>query len=268
MKDQFTINFSDQNVEEQTLKLLEEYGVLIVKGFLGKPEVDALLKEYETVLQTNDKAIQDLNYPQGIGKRIEFNQLSKEKFPETVRTFNHPYMIKVAEQYLGIPNHFNHEIYVARDEHEEINDLNMMHYDKLSTLKFFLYLNDIDRSNGAFEAVPRSHKIAQKIMNFYSKRGKKIKNLPNRELPDTLNEGVAMEAPAGSLIVFTTDTYHRAGRVEKGKYRKIMRGHSRKHPMPKYAPSLFSRQWFNESPINPARYYYAISDKLSKEKTH
>ncbi len=266
IKSQFTISVKSKDLEQNILSLLDQYGVLILTDFLSQEELSPLIKEYESILKMDDEAISPINYPQGIAKRIEFSKLNKDKFPNTCKTFNQDFMRKVSNSYLGSKNHFNHEIYVAKDEHEEHNALNEMHYDKLSTLKFFLYLNDIDKSNGAFEAVPSSHKISQEIMEFYRKRGKRIKNLPNRSLPKELSEGVAMEAKAGSLIIFTTDTYHRAGRVEKGKHRMIMRGHCRKNPMPKYAPDILSPQWFNESLLNPAKYYYGISDLITGAK--
>lgn len=245
------------------LEKLAEEGVLILEDFLNPDQLSGILPEYEKILSTENSYIQPLEYPQGIARKIDFDHLKSEDFPFTHQIFTMDFMKKVADRHLGTPNHFNHEIYVARDEHEEVNALNELHYDKLSTLKFFLYLNDIDASNGAFEAVPGSHKLAQSIMEFYRKRGKKIAKLPNRQLPKELQKATPMEAKAGSLIVFTTDTYHRAGRVEKGKYRKIMRAHSRPNPMPKYAPDLLSKQWFNESILNPSRYIYGISDLIS-----
>ncbi|MAY83258.1 MAG: hypothetical protein CMP59_03915 [Flavobacteriales bacterium] len=256
------IKYQGENSIDPCLELLVEHGVLVIEDFLVEDMLKSLIQEYENILKLENDVISAIDYPQGVARRIEFSKLDANSFPKTHEVFNMEFMKKVTNRYLGTPNHFNHEIYVARDEHEEFNALNKLHYDKLSTLKFFLYLNDIDKSNGAFEAVPGSHKLAQSIMEFYRKRGKKLAKLPNRELPEELQNAVPMEAKAGSLIVFTTDTYHRAGRVEKGKNRMIMRGHSRPDPMPKYSPSIFSKQWFNESILNPSRYIYGVSDLI------
>ncbi|MEQ8907576.1 MAG: phytanoyl-CoA dioxygenase family protein [Vicingaceae bacterium] len=266
--EKYRIQASTENLEQKTLSLLAEYGVLIIENYLSQTEIEKLLPEYDTILETENEAIKSLSYPQGVARQINFEKLKAAEFPQTAETFNAPFMKEVSDAYLGRPNFFNHEIYVAKDEHEEHNALNELHYDKLSTLKFFLYLNDIDKSNGAFEAVPSSHKLAQEIMSFYQERGKKIKNLPNREIPGKLEKPIPIEGKAGSLIVFTTDTYHRAGRVEKGKERKIMRGHCRRSPMPKYAPDLFSKQWLNESFLNPKKYLYGLTDLMGKKKPY
>lgn len=254
------IKFKGEESVEECLEKLAEFGVLVLEDYLPKDIRTKLLTEYEEILNTENDYISHLDYPQGVARRIDFPNLKADEYPMTHEVFNADFMKRMADRYLGTPNHFNHEIYVARDEHEEVNALNQLHYDKLSTLKFFLYLNDIDSSNGAFEAVPGSHKLAQNIMEHYRKRGKKIANLPNRDLPNDLQNAIPMEAKAGSLIIFTTDTYHRAGRVDEGKNRMIMRAHSRPDPMPKYSPNLLSKQWFNESILNPSRYFYSLSD--------
>ena len=261
------LDYKGQESIEPTLEKLAEYGVLILENYLDQENLESLRKEYEAILQTENNYISVLDYPQGVARIIEFDDMEANDFPKTHEVYSSNFMRQVADRYLGTPNYFNHQIYVARDEHEEVNALNQLHYDKISTLKFFLYLNDIDESNGAFEAVPGSHKLAQSIMEFYQKRGKKIANLPNRSLPESLNKPVPMVAKAGSMIVFTSDTYHRAGRVEQGKNRMIMRGHCRPKPMTKYSPDLFSKQWFNESILNPSRYVYGVSDLLSGKNT-
>jgi hypothetical protein len=257
------LDFKGQESIEPTLEKLAEHGVLILENYLSSDDLSSLIKEYEEILQTENQFISVLDYPQGVARIIEFDDMEENAFPKTQETFSSDFMRQVANRYLGTPNYFNHHIYVAKDEYEEVNALNQLHYDKISTLKFFLYLNDIDETNGAFEAVPGSHKLAKNIMDFYQKRGKKIAKLPNRNLPESMNKPVPMVAKAGSMIVFTSDTFHRAGRVDQGKNRMIMRGHCRPKPMTKYAPDLFSKQWFNESILNPSRYVYGISDLIS-----
>lgn len=258
-----SIDFKGKASIEPTLEKLAEHGVLIVENYLSPNDLITLTKEYEEILKTENQYISVLDYPQGVARIIEFDDMEPNAFPKTQAIFRSDFMRQVAKRYLGTPNYFNHHIYVAKDEYEKVNALNQLHYDKISTLKFFLYLNDIDETNGAFEAVPGSHKLAKTIMEFYQKRGKKIANLPNRNLPESMNKPVPMVAKAGSMIVFTSDTFHRAGRVDEGKNRKIMRGHCRPKPMTKYAPDPFSKQWFNESILNPSRYLYGISDLIN-----
>ena len=165
--EELKIKYEGENSVESCLEKLAEHGVLVIEDFLGQNDLNVLIQEYENILKLENDVISAIDYPQGVARRIEFSKLDANSFPKTHEVFNMEFMKKVTNRYLGTPNHFNHEIYVARDEHEEINALNKLHYDKLSTLKFFLYLNDIDKSNGAFEAVPGSHKLAQSIMEFF-----------------------------------------------------------------------------------------------------
>ena len=48
----------------------------------------------------------------------------------------------------------------------------------------------------------------------------------NEEIPESIGECVEIHAPAGTLIVFGTDVYHRGGRLLKGRQRRILRAHS------------------------------------------
>lgn len=83
-----------------------------------------------------------------------------------------------------------------------------LHFDVTPTLKFFLYLNDINRDNGAFWCVPGSHhdvaKIRKQHENEISYEDRQFTRHPDRD-----GEAVPIEAPAGSLIVFSTEVLNR-----------------------------------------------------------
>jgi hypothetical protein len=110
------------------------------------------------------------------------------------------------------------------------------HFDKRHTLKFFLYLNDVSAHNGALAVEPCSHK-KNRIL-----RQKLIKDkIPYPEWPSIFKlskEIIPIEAEAGSLIIFDTDTTHNAGQVEEGKTRKIIRSHCRAHYIMKMEKEL------------------------------
>ena len=93
---------------------------------------------------------------------------------------------------------------------------NDMHFDVTPTFKYFLYLTDTTHENGAFTCVPKTHKITQEIRE---KEGSNItqKNMAiTRQLPFKEAEAIPVEGEAGTLIIFTTETFHKAGIVSKG----------------------------------------------------
>jgi len=245
---------------------LKENGILLIDKYLEGEELKLLQKEYGLVLNDDSPYIEKLDYPQGIGRNVNLELIEKSKYPTTFNIFSSSLMQKVADKYLGVPNYFNFQLYVAKDIYAEINDLNIIHYDKRPTLKFFIYLNNVTKENGAFECAPKSHKISQEIRKYYLNRGIPIKDLPNRvmdkELSQKLGELIPMEGTAGSMLVFDSDAYHRAGRVSFGKERHIMRGHCIGKKTPTFYPKRFTHQWFNEKGINPLVYIRKLHDRI------
>ena len=89
------------------------------------------------------------------------------------------------------------------------------HFDRIPTLKFMLYVNDISNDNGAFALSASTHHWVK--TNFplprpsyhdpdYFKK--------SRELPKPIIENLKpIEGKAGTLIIFHTDTIHNQGLV-------------------------------------------------------
>ena len=102
-----------------------------------------------------------------------------------------------------------------------------LHYDKIPTLKFFIYLTDTTSENGSFYCVPGSHKYTKKLQDKNRIELKSPEHSETRFVPlEFQSEQIPLEGKAGTLIIFDTDVFHRAGKVDKGE-RFVMRGHSR-----------------------------------------
>ncbi|MDA8978292.1 phytanoyl-CoA dioxygenase family protein [bacterium] len=105
-----------------------------------------------------------------------------------------------------------------------------LHFDKVRSFKFFLYLSDIDISCGALHLSPKSREQGTKLSKFMTKKGLYESK---RRLEESSLEYVKafppepVEGPAGTLIVFDTDTFHKGGVVEEGKERLIVRLHNK-----------------------------------------
>lgn len=118
------------------------------------------------------------------------------------------------------------DFYVMRDEVGTKSYANDLHVDVVHQLKFYLYLTDTDRKNGAFEYVPGSHKWTEEKRLAHPEKFNFEDRQFTRNLPASYGDPIALEAPAGTLFIFDTDLFHRAGKMEQGN-RKIIRGHSR-----------------------------------------
>ena len=100
------------------------------------------------------------------------------------------------------------------------------HFDRIPTLKFLLYLNDMDKNNGAFMLSPSSNNWVKNKFGiprppFMSKDYLNVTRNPPQLL---LNRLKPIEGKAGTLIIFDTDTIHHQGLVKEGESR-ILRFH-------------------------------------------
>tara|TARA_R100000152_G_C6738435_1_gene162399 strand:- start:713 stop:1093 length:381 start_codon:yes stop_codon:yes gene_type:complete len=104
-----------------------------------------------------------------------------------------------------------------------------LHFDRHWRLKFFIYLTDIDESSGAFGCSAGSRALGQKLRTnaWGAKNYEGVKNRIELDYPELLEEWPCepVEAPAGTLIVFDTDTFHKGGKCDEGKERLIVRLH-------------------------------------------
>ncbi len=207
--------------------LLKENGVLVVRNFLSEEELKGLVKEFHYALESDGNSfIKPLDYSVGKACNIFIEKIEGSVIPFTQKVFSSDWMRRVAKNYLQKDFVLNKEIFFVKDVVGSKHVANDLHFDVQPTFKFFIYLNDTTKTNGAFACVPGSHKKADEIRK---KLGGKV-NYENRELtrelPYTEKDAVSVEGKAGSLIIFDTNVFHRAGTVSEGE-RWVMRGHTR-----------------------------------------
>ena len=220
-----TVTSKDPN---QITSCLKDYGIAIIPSFVESTARQSLLKEFEHILGNEEKeAISKFPYSNGRGAKVTRDLLNSVELPTTQKVFSDPLMREITDQFWGKASNLNYEIFVVNDVVGTKHHANDLHFDVVPTFKFFIYLTDTTAENGAFSCVPGSHKMAAEIRE---KLGDKIsyKNRElSRDLPVTEEDVISIEGKAGTLIIFTTETFHRAGTVSKGE-RKVMRGHCRK----------------------------------------
>ncbi len=161
----------------------------------------------------------------------------------------HPLIQGVAQDYLKT-NNFKIDVFQTLDNSNTFHIAQKPHFDRIPTLKFLLYLNDVYLENGPFSLSPGSHHWVRKKFpipreNFNSEKlFEKSRNLPQIIL-DNLQK---VPGKAGQLLIFTTDCVHHQGVVKSGET-KIVRAHFRN-------PNLY----YNKEKIN-------FLDKIRKFKS-
>ena len=91
------------------------------------------------------------------------------------------------------------------------------HRDNLNRrqLKFMIYLNDVNEDNGAFQYIPKTHKVSSKLFtNSLSNNFRYSSNKINKLYP---KKSIKLSAKAGTLIVFDSSGLHRGSPILKDK---------------------------------------------------
>ncbi len=254
----FTLRMCDADAEALTATL-EQQGVCVVPDWLDRRTIEALREELTKSLpapRDND----DGAFNPGRLVALKRSEIA-DRLPETFRQFSNPVFENVARNYVGGRFSFNDDIFVS-DHTEDRREILPLHYDRLWCLKFYFYLKDTTRNDGAFEAIPGSHHAGHRRRTYLLSRGMRAEDLPNRTDPLGFDGVLPLEGGGGTLIVFDSDVLHKGGVVGEGGRRLVMRGHTHRVPKNVYRPNRWSAQWRREARLNPITALRRFGDKL------
>lgn len=212
------------------LETLKSEGVFKIDSFYPAAIVEELYKETMTLI---DKKAGDYEF----GKNLRGGDISKFKdYPVIYAAFSAKWMKDLNGAYVGNNNNYCKEIYATYDylNTKGLGRNGYLHFDRFWAFKFFIYLTDIDKTNGAFSCVPGSHIKGKELRegawnathNYAAVKNRILYDYDNMKEYETMIEPV--EAKAGTVIVFDTDVFHMGGKVEDGKKRLVIRSHNRK----------------------------------------
>ena len=231
---------------------VRQFGAAVLPNFVAQSTLEELQSEFRAVLkQPNNAYARPLSYQPGRAVELSRNALPVEHYQTICSFFGSPWMRAVADSYMGHLFLLNYELY-ATHEFIPATDIAPTHHDKLWTLKFMLYLNDIDVDCGAFGVIPGSAASARaRFRGIFEKHGLKRLSMNDARYTAMENDNVSVDLPpvidiigaAGTLIVFDSDTYHHAGSVSTSRERMILRGHTAHKTLHRRVRKR-SRQWW------------------------
>lgn len=153
-------------------------------------------------------------------------------FPWLSRIFFNQFCRTVATDYFRGPVELNFQFYATENhgvEQRAYDNMFLIHFDAYSTIKFMVYLWDVDADCGPFEIVPGSHRtnIESRLRQLFEGKvyDELVSDLPYRDV-----ETLPLVGPAGTMIVFDTDVSHRAGFCRPGRKRRLIRAHTDSEP--------------------------------------
>lgn len=183
---------------------------------------------------------QDNNYLGGVCKRyidLLSEQETKIKFKNSTKKLNFvnelkemvrsPLIYETAKRFFNSDN-LNVDVFQTLDTPNSDHIALKPHFDRIPTLKFMLYVNDISIDNGAFELSASTHHWVKNTFPLPRPSYDDIEYFKkSRELPKPIIDNLKpIEGKAGTLIIFHTDTIHNQGVVNNGECR-IIRSHFR-----------------------------------------
>jgi Phytanoyl-CoA dioxygenase (PhyH) len=219
------------NADARTIAaMVKAEGIAVLPGFFPKNVIAGLDAEFDRFFDDararGDTSL--IERAEGITVPAVRNKLDAARYPFTTEVFARQIMRDVSVHYLDTSDiGLNHQIYVNlnRGTDAPVTQLPFLpHFDKISTLKFFVYLTDTTKESGAMGADIGSHHANRITRDEALARDGKTVAVENL-VPDA--KMTSIDGPAGTMFIFDTDVTHAAGFVRKGNVRRIMRGHTR-----------------------------------------
>jgi hypothetical protein len=237
------------------LEVLRISGIAVIRGYLSSEERTALVKEFRGAFTSDDPGVYSVHeHPSNVGGRVaraRIGKLGDEEFLVTKKTFSNRFFDELTQLYFDpSPYLLSEDIFFT---HEVACDVPILpwHFDREQALKFFIYLTDTKKENGAFEYDPGSHREGHFRANYFLLKGVPQRQIPNDIPIEELHHPQVIEGAAGDLIIFDPDGFHRGGVVQPGQERMVIRGHS--HPLPKARAGFASAGWWLKTRLNLAR---------------
>jgi len=211
-------------------ELIEE-GYCIIPNFLPTTTFEAVLAEYKAATEDLERVPYDIPTRDGvIMGSIRWSPKDQERNLVTIAALaENPFVRNVIKGHegrteedldkLGTFKWMHWEAFKAEgslDRNRNSKSPNDIHADTFHTItKFFLFLNDVDRSNGAHIYVPRSHRLTSKRLwfdycnSFGTKDG--APRIEKNYLSAMSCEVRHIEVPANTLAIINAQSFHADG---------------------------------------------------------
>lgn len=212
-------NSEDLDLMYETLK---SDGVFVIPNYLNEKDNKQLSDEMLKRLEKSKR-----KYEFGKSYRGDYSSIFNEDSP-LKKVYDVTWMKKLTKMYKPKSSYgecvFSTHDYISTNKWERQA---WLHFDKQNSLKFFIYLTDVEEGCGALTVAPKTHILGRELRTKWSgseyEKKRRLENTIQTELKNY--EIQPIYQPKGSLIVFDTDTFHKGGVVNKNKNRLVVRLH-------------------------------------------
>ncbi len=258
--------FEAERTVDSVINQLVRYGITIIPNFLDQRVLAALRAAFFELLD-NDRACVNKKFghptnPEGRQATIDPIKAVGDGYPEFQQVFHSDFMNEVAQAYFA-PHQYelNGQVLLVHLRACPVPIL-PWHFDRIQTLKFWMYLRDTTVDEGAFEYCPGTHWEGHYRAGYHMLSGTPVKHIPNDVPPHRIQNPVAVEAKAGDLVIFDPDGFHRGGIVGPGRERCVLRADTYPIPSRKYGDRPLTPGWWLVGPLNLARWLNPAGSRL------
>ena len=225
-----------KNVQEGIRKIVRQVnkdGFFMLDGALSADTLALLKVEYDGFFDMEDSRYCQVDRHDGavLLRVMPFFGLDVvNDFPHTSAFFNSVHFKKIAEFFYKVnirSINYMFEVFIHNTVETKDPLSGGLHWDRWQTLKFWVYLNDIEIENGPMRIVRGSSKKQSKIRRSSGDPSQLRGQIDNLVLEDDDDDVVYLTGSGGSILIQDTDASHGSTVVLKDKERKIFRGHCR-----------------------------------------
>ncbi|MDJ0686518.1 MAG: phytanoyl-CoA dioxygenase family protein [Alphaproteobacteria bacterium] len=270
MKDN-SYNFESKSDPLSIVDNLNVHGIAMVRGFLDAGITSTMKHRVAGWIDEDSMlVIRSVDHPTNPDGRQVFvspDKAAENGEPELVNIFREGLVRSVAEEFFS-PNDsdLNPEILLTHLRSSPTAIL-PWHFDRMQSLKFWVYLEDSTKDDGAFKCCPGTHWEGRYRAAYYMATGTAVHDIPN-DVPDhRIRNPVTQEASAGDLIIFDPDGFHRGGVVKPGHERKVVRADTFPVNARRYADKPFTGGWWLRSGLNLSKWFKRSGSRILGDRT-
>ena len=258
--------FEAERSVDSVIDQLVRYGISIVPNFLQPQVLVSLQTAFFKILENDcsciNKKFGHPTNPEGRQATIDPGRAASNGFPQFQDVFRSDFMNQIAQGYFSPFGYdFNPQVLLVHLRACPVPIL-PWHFDRIQTLKFWIYLRDTTVDDGAFDYCPGTHWEGHYRAGYHLLAGTPVKHIPNDVPLHRIQNPVAVEAKAGDLVIFDPDGFHRGGVVGTGRERCVLRADTYPLPSRKYGDRPFTKGWWLTGPLNLARWLSPAGSRL------
>ena len=243
---------------DEIIDTLNIHGIAIIKDYVPGKELDKFRSSFQSLFENDYNCLDSrINHPNNPdGKQVIFDpkKAAEEGMPEYCDMFHSQFINTITQSYFAPHSYSLNPQIILTHLHPAEKSILPWHFDRIQTLKFWIYLKDATKEDGAFEYCPGSHWEGRYRAGYHMATGTPVRAIPNDIVDHRIQNPVTLEARAGDLIIFDPDGFHRGGVVAPGHERLVVRADTYPKAARKYSDRPFTPGWFATSPFNIVKY--------------